>query len=159
MKLNRILILISSMLFFSYQCIGCEKMELKDVNGNIYAYRLEKKKSNRLYFLDSTGKNIKVCVKPDVKAIVPELSNHQYISSHLNREETADIHGFILLAIYVDENDKIVEYRVVPSYTSQLCEKCVTQALDLMKDITICESAIQNGKKVKSIVYVRIPFK
>lgn len=161
MKLNKTLILISSILcVFLHPCMGCEKIEYRDINGHVFACRLKKEqKLNDFYFIDSTGIKIKVCAKPDAKAIIPELLMQQYISSHLEREETFDFQGFILLAVYIDENDRIVEYRVIPSYTSQICEKCVIQALNLMKGITVCKSAVLNGEKVKSIVYVSIPFR
>ena len=161
MRQVKILTIINLLMIIQFQsCASAQIVDVKDNDGVTYLRTKTNGKGKRFFYVDFTGKEIEICRNPDVKAVIPSFSPElieKYVSSNLYRDETSEYNGNVIVAILIDENDKIIEYRILKNIYS--CEQCAFQVLELLKNIKECKSAEHNGEKVKSIVYVSIPFR
>lgn len=163
MKVKEILthVIINIVLFTCFtSCANVTIISPKDNEGNIFKLSFFKNKSIiKTYYVTRENKRIKVCDNPDKNAIIfkDKQSLRDFVADNYIWPNDSDVEGVFIVAMLVNEDGKIVEYRVLkniqsfPEYTPSM--------LTLLDKITTAEPAIKNGKPVKSIAILSIPIR
>ncbi|WPQ66309.1 hypothetical protein SIO70_15720 [Chitinophaga sancti] len=169
MKLNEITTCIKSsfilMCLFAFSCNAQNKsdasvcQEMKDIYENVYMINcLKEGKLKAVFYIDSLGNKIEVCKAPEKQALLFEEKKEflYFLDENLIWKTNKDIMGKIFIAMYIDETGNIIEKRVIKAI--DVCPECTTSAIDLVNKIKPRRAALMNGKPVKSIQVIVIPF-
>lgn len=114
--------------------------KLKDLKGRTYA----KYNKSGLYYKGNLESFVKVCDKPSKK-----------LELFTNRNFKKETHNdYMIVAVYVDECDYVMDCKIVKkSVMYDINEK---QTLDYIRNNYKCNSAVLDGKKVKSVDFVKL---
>lgn len=169
MKLKRTLIYGSSIILICLLNLSCNAQknidtlhcsEAKDIYNRTYQLNCYKgKELVDIFYIDTIGNKINVCKEPDEQALLfkDETEFIHFVSENLVWKTDRDIEGKVYIILYIDETGIIIEKRVVKII--DVCPECTASAIDLVDKIKPQRPALKNGKPVKSIKSIIIPFK
>lgn len=132
----------------------------KDAYGDAYMIEcLNKEHITAIYYIDTLGHKIEVCKTPESHALIWEGRTEflQFVDENLVQRVHQDIEGKVYIALYIDERGSIVENRIIK--TIEACPECTAFAKELVGKIKPKRAALMNGRTVKSIEVIAIPFK
>lgn len=134
--------------------------ETKDIYNKKYQLNCYKgKELVDIFYVDTMGNKINICKEPDEQALLFESETEfsRFVTESLIWKTDRDIEGKVFITLYINETGRIIEKRVVKSI--DVCPECTVSALDLVNKIKPQRPALKNGKPVKSIKMLIIPFK
>jgi len=162
-NINKILIL--TILIYTISCKiqvldNYSFKEFKDSKSKVF--KKDYYKGNKLYktlYVDVSGKEVKVCVKPEAEAyfFVSENEFITYVKDNLEWPINREIEGKVYIALLIDKQGHVIDKRVLKEI--EICPECTIKAINLINKLNKWKPAMNKGNPVKSIKYIIIPFK